>query len=121
MWTVCQYEHVKHLINSNWLDYNLLKRNEIKKIINVEVSYQKIDISSVVADFFEDILFEILINTVSELNNRMNEIIEIQTRGKVDLREIFTSNIYLKLEDDKCILINTLGSFDTVTKLINFE
>lgn len=112
MWVVCQYEHVKYLIKSKWLDYNLLCRYEIKKNIDLELNYQNIYISSEVSDFIQDLLFEIFVISVSELINGLSDIRKIQSRGRVELREISTSsNIYLKLEDHKCIVVSTLELF----------
>ena len=45
IWTVCQYEYASHLMCSNWLDFNLLGRNEIKRIIKLESTYKNLKIS----------------------------------------------------------------------------
>lgn len=122
LWTTCQYEQVGYLISANWLDYSLLGHTVVKRILSQEFHYRKINISKKVEKFLEEILFELLINIIFELSNKIKEVQKLQGR-KIDLHEIFASNIYLKLEDDKCILVNTVGlsTSDRVTKLVNFQ
>lgn len=118
IWTVCQYEYASHLMCSNWLDFNLLGRNEIKRIIKLESTYKNLKISRPIKEFIEDILLEILINTVIGLDKRIKAIDNFYS---VDIRELFASNIYLKLEDKKCLLINTLGTSERITNLLYFQ
>ncbi|OFE43545.1 hypothetical protein BJN41_05500 [Acinetobacter towneri] len=122
MSTILSRIKVGYLISANWLDYSLLGHTEVKRILSQEFHYRKIKISKKVEKFLEEILFELLINIIFELSNKIKEVQKFQGR-KIDLHEIFASNIYLKLEDDKCILVNTVGlsTSDRVTKLVNFQ
>ena len=121
IWTTCIFEHAEYLISSSWINYNLLRLSEVKRVISIEFHYCKIYISQNVARFLDDLLKEVLINYIEELDKKIKEAYKFKEQKIIDLYELSIPRIYLKIEDDQCVLINTLCTSDRVTCLVKFQ